>query len=56
MPLVAGKQDNTNNPAKQAGLVRAGVVVDALEAHWVGASEHNANYLEAKKIKLGHLP
>jgi GTP cyclohydrolase II len=46
----------TNNPAKQAGLVRAGVVVDTLEAHWVGASEHNADYLEAKKLKLGHLP
>src|SRR5262245_31612914 len=29
----------TNNPAKQAGLERAGVVVDAIEAHWVGASE-----------------
>src|SRR3954470_21822049 len=46
----------TNNPAKQAGLVQAGVVVDALEAHWVGASEHNADYLEAKRLKLGHLP
>ena len=46
----------TNNPAKQAGLVRAGVRVDALEAHWVGASEHNAEYLEAKRLKLGHLP
>ena len=46
----------TNNPAKQAGLARAGVVVDALEAHWVGEHEHNASYLEAKKIKLGHLP
>jgi GTP cyclohydrolase II len=46
----------TNNPAKQAGLVRAGVVVEALEAHWVGASEHNAEYLEAKRLKLGHLP
>ena len=46
----------TNNPAKQAGLVRAGVKVDALEAHWVGASEHNAEYLEAKRLKLGHLP
>ncbi len=46
----------TNNPAKQAGLVRAGVVVESLEAHWVGASEHNADYLEAKKLKLGHLP
>ena len=46
----------TNNPAKQAGLVRAGVVVDAIEAHWVGASEHNADYLQAKRLKLGHLP
>jgi GTP cyclohydrolase II len=46
----------TNNPAKRAGLERAGVIVDALEAHWVGASEHNADYLSAKKLKLGHLP
>ncbi len=46
----------TNNPAKQAGLQRAGVVVEALEAHWVGAPEHNAEYLEAKRLKLGHLP
>ena len=46
----------TNNPDKRAGLERAGVTVDALEAHWVGASEHNVGYLEAKKIKLGHLP
>src|SRR5688572_11542337 len=35
----------TNNPAKRAGLERAGVVVDALEAHWVGGTEHNADYL-----------
>jgi GTP cyclohydrolase II len=47
----------TNNPKKQEGLVAAGIVVDALEAHWVApATEHNADYLEAKKIKLGHLP
>ncbi|MDB4957582.1 MAG: cyclohydrolase-2 [Myxococcales bacterium] len=46
----------TNNPAKQSGLVHAGVTIDALEAHWVGASEHNAEYLEAKRVKLGHLP
>jgi 3,4-dihydroxy 2-butanone 4-phosphate synthase/GTP cyclohydrolase II len=46
----------TNNPDKRAGLERAGVVVDAIEAHWVGASEHNAEYLEAKRLKLGHLP
>jgi GTP cyclohydrolase II len=46
----------TNNPAKRAGLEQAGVSVEGLEAHWVGASEHNAEYLEAKRIKLGHLP
>jgi len=46
----------TNNPAKRAGLERAGVVVDAIEAHWVGATTHNADYLEAKRSKLGHLP
>ena len=46
----------TNNPKKRAGLEEAGVVVEALEAHWVGASEHNAEYLESKRLKLGHLP
>jgi GTP cyclohydrolase II len=46
----------TNNPDKRAGLEAAGVRVDALEAHWVGESEHNASYLEAKRLKLGHLP
>jgi GTP cyclohydrolase II len=45
----------TNNPKKRAGLEQAGVRVDALEAHWVGESEHNADYLEAKRLKLGHL-
>jgi GTP cyclohydrolase II len=53
---VASVRLMTNNPAKQAGLARAGVVVEALEAHWVGESEHNADYLSAKKLKLGHLP
>ena len=46
----------TNNPKKRAGLEQAGVVVDSLEAHWVGGTEHNADYLQAKRIKLGHLP
>jgi GTP cyclohydrolase II len=46
----------TNNPAKQAGLVRAGTIIDAVEPHWVGASEHNADYIHAKRLKLGHLP
>ena len=46
----------TNNPAKRAGLEQAGVKVEGLEAHWVGASEHNQEYLDAKRLKLGHLP
>ena len=53
---VASVRLMTNNPAKQSGLIHAGVIVDALEAHWVGASEHNAEYLAAKRVKLGHLP
>lgn len=46
----------TNNPDKRAGLERAGVRVEALESHWVGASEHNRDYLDAKRTKLGHIP
>jgi GTP cyclohydrolase II len=53
---VASVRLMTNNPAKRSGLEQAGVRVDALEAHRVGATEHNATYLEAKRIKLGHLP
>ena len=53
---VASVRLMTNNPAKAAGLERAGVRVEAIEAHRVGEHEHNAAYLEAKRIKLGHLP
>jgi GTP cyclohydrolase II len=45
----------TNNPQKINGLERAGVVVAAHESHWVGATEHSAGYLAAKKTRLGHL-
>ena len=45
----------TNNPQKIAGLESTGVVVDAQESHWVGATEHSQSYLDAKKSKLGHL-
>lgn len=45
----------TNNPAKRKGLEDAGVVVDALVAHRAGVTEHNADYLAAKRAKLGHL-
>ncbi len=46
----------TNNPDKRIGLEKAGMRVDAVESHWVGESEHNADYLEAKRLKLGHMP
>jgi GTP cyclohydrolase II len=44
----------TNNPQKIAGLEAAGVPVTP-EAHWVGGTEHSAEYLEVKKSKLGHI-
>jgi GTP cyclohydrolase II len=45
----------TNNPRKIQGLEGAGVIVHAHESHWVGSTEHSAEYLAAKKAKLGHL-
>ena len=45
----------TNNPHKIAGLEAAGMKVAAKESHWVGESEHSAEYLNVKKTKLGHL-
>jgi GTP cyclohydrolase II len=45
----------TNNPRKIQGLERAGMVVNAHESHWVASTEHSAEYLAAKKTKLGHL-
>lgn len=45
----------TNNPAKRKGLEDAGVVVEALESHRAGATEHNADYVATKRAKLGHL-
>jgi GTP cyclohydrolase II len=53
---VASVRLMTNNPDKRAGLEQAGMRVDAVESHWVGESEHNADYLEAKRLKLGHMP
>ncbi len=45
----------TNNPDKRTGLERAGMTVAAVVPHWVGATAENAEYLEAKRQKLGHL-
>ena len=45
----------TNNPDKEAGLEAAGVRVARRIPHWVGDShEHNRDYLEVKRAKLGH--
>lgn len=45
----------TNNPGKIAGLDKAGVRVSAHVPHWVEVTEENAEYLEAKKTRMGHI-
>jgi GTP cyclohydrolase II len=45
----------TNNPDKLAGLEQAGVKVDRHVPHWVGDHEHNKEYLEVKRAKMGHI-
>jgi 3,4-dihydroxy 2-butanone 4-phosphate synthase/GTP cyclohydrolase II len=44
----------TNNPAKRTALEAEGIIVTKQLPHWVGASEHNAEYLAAKRTKMGH--
>jgi GTP cyclohydrolase II len=44
----------TNNPDKVSGLESAGVRVARRVPHWVGDHEHNREYLEVKRAKLGH--
>ncbi len=46
----------TNNPDKVAGLEQAGVRVVERVAHWGEKNEHNREYLEVKRTKLGHRP
>jgi GTP cyclohydrolase II len=45
----------TNNPKKLAGLEQAGVKVSAHLPHWTDDHEHNREYLEVKRAKLGHI-
>ncbi len=52
---VASVRLMTNNPGKLAGLDKAGVRVAAHEPHWVEVTEENAEYLEAKKTRMGHI-
>ena len=44
----------TNNPDKCAGLEKAGVTVAERVPHWGGPNEHNRDYLQVKRDKLGH--
>jgi GTP cyclohydrolase II/3,4-dihydroxy 2-butanone 4-phosphate synthase/GTP cyclohydrolase II len=44
----------TNNPDKCAGLEKAGITVARRVPHWGGDNEHNREYLEVKRTKLGH--
>ena len=45
----------TNNPAKVEGLQSAGVrVVERLD-HWTEEGAHNREYLEVKRVRMGHL-
>jgi len=46
----------TNNPAKVAGLERAGIRVAERVGHHMPANPHNADYLATKREKSGHLP
>ena len=45
----------TNNPAKVRGLEEAGIRVVERVSHHMPANPHNADYLEVKRRKSGHL-
>lgn len=45
----------TNNPRKIKALKDIGVAVEERKPHETGRNPHNAQYLETKKGKLGHL-
>lgn len=45
----------TNNPAKIAGLESAGIVVVEHLPHWTGRSAHSSDYVETKRLRMGHL-
>jgi 3,4-dihydroxy 2-butanone 4-phosphate synthase/GTP cyclohydrolase II len=45
----------TNNPEKMRALEEAGMKVAEHIPHWVTEGEHNREYLEVKRAKMGHL-
>ncbi len=46
----------TNNPKKIVGLEGYGLTIAGREPLHIEPGQHNANYIETKKRKLGHLP
>ena len=46
----------TNNPRKVNGLEAAGIQVTERVPHHMAANPHNADYLETKRRRSGHLP
>ncbi|MCA9527882.1 MAG: GTP cyclohydrolase II, partial [Myxococcales bacterium] len=45
----------TNNPLKIEALAEAGVKVSGREAVFTGLNPVNQNYLETKRVRMGHL-
>jgi GTP cyclohydrolase II len=45
----------TNNPDKVRALETAGIEIAERVAHQMPANPHNADYLETKRRKSGHL-
>ena len=45
----------TNNPGKVAGLAAEGIAVVEREAHHLPVNPHNADYVETKRQRSGHL-
>jgi GTP cyclohydrolase II len=52
---VASVAVMTNNPDKLRALTDAGVKIAEHIPHWVSEQEHNREYLEVKRAKMGHL-
>lgn len=52
---VASVRLMTNNPAKVQGLRAHGVAVDSRLASLVHANPFSAGYLEAKRVRMGHV-
>ena len=45
----------SNNPEKQSALSKEGILVNTLSPLKINPNQHNFQYLETKRLKLGHL-